>query len=174
MTKDDQPVLTRTGEIVWGTVGTNSQHSYFQLLHQGTQFVPIDFVAVAKSASTSIDHNERHNHLLANCLSQSLTLMKGKHEDQKGHRNTTGNRPSNTLVIDELDPFNLGSLIALYEHKTFVQSILWNINAFDQWGVELGKVVSKRVYGKLTSSNSTEELDSSTDNLIRVLKKGGA
>ena len=174
ITKDDEPVLTNTGEIIWGTVGTNSQHSYFQLLHQGTQFVPIDFVAVAKSASTSIDHNERHNHLLANCLSQSLTLRKGKHGDQKGHRNTTGNRPSNTLVIDELDPFNLGSLIALYEHKTFVQSILWNINAFDQWGVELGKVVSKRVYGKLPSSNSTEELDSSTDNLIRVLKKGGA
>ena len=172
MTKDDQPVLTSTGEIVWGTVGTNSQHSYFQLLHQGTQFVPIDFVAVAKSASTSIDHNERHNHLLANCLSQSLTLMEGKHEEQKGYRNTTGNRPSNTFVIDELDPFNLGSLIALYEHKTFVQSILWNVNAFDQWGVELGKVVSKTVYGKLTSSNSPEELDSSTDNLIRVLKKG--
>ena len=98
--------------------------------------------------------------------------MEGKHEEQEGYRNTTGNRPSNTFVIDELDPFNLGSLIALYEHKTFVQSILWNVNAFDQWGVELGKVVSKTVYGKLTSSNSPEELDSSTDNLIRVLKKG--
>ena len=174
ITKDNEPVLTRTGEIVWGTVGTNSQHSYFQLLHQGTQFVPIDFMVVAKTASRSINHNERHNHLLANCLSQSLSLMEGSHENQEGHKNTTGNKPSNTLVIDQLDPFNLGNLIALYEHKTFVQSILWNINAFDQWGVELGKIVSKTVYGRLTSRNSSAELDSSTENLIRLLKKGGS
>ncbi len=174
MTKENKPVLTRTGEIVWGTVGTNSQHSYFQLLHQGTQFVPIDFVAVAKTASSSIDHNERHSHLLANCLSQSLALMEGKHENQERHKTTTGNKPSNTLVIDALNPFNLGSLIALYEHKTFVQSILWNINAFDQWGVELGKIVSKSVFGKLTSSNPSDDLDSSTENLIKLLKKGGS
>ena len=172
VTKENDQVSINTGEILWGTVGTNSQHSYFQLLHQGTQFVPIDFVAIAKTRSKSVDHNEMHNHLLANCLSQSLALMKGNSESEEAQKKVTGNKPSNTLLIDELNPFNLGCLIALYEHKVFVQSILWNINAFDQWGVELGKIISKDIYKELTSTDDeSNELDSSTKNLIKLIKR---
>ena len=169
--REGDQVSTKTGEVIWGTAGTNSQHSYFQLLHQGTQFVPIDFIAVAKTVSKSSDHEERHNHLLANCLSQSLALMNGKSEPQNKHKDMAGNKPSNTLLIEELNPFTLGSIIALYEHKTFAQSILWNINAFDQWGVELGKILSKTLYEELTSSSVSDNLDSSTKNLIELIKK---
>ena len=113
-----------------------------------------------------------HNHLLANCLSQSLALMKGNPESEEAQKKVNGNKPSNTLLIGELSPFNLGCLIALYEHKVFVQSILWNINAFDQWGVELGKIISKDIYEKLTSTDEeSDELDSSTKNLIKLIKK---
>ena len=171
VSREGDPVSTKTGEVIWGTAGTNSQHSYFQLLHQGTQFVPIDFIAVAKTVSKSSDHKERHNHLLANCLSQSLALMNGKSEPQNKHKDMAGNKPSNTLLIEELNPFTLGSIIALYEHKTFAQSILWNINAFDQWGVELGKILSKTLYEELTSSSVSDNLDSSTKNLIELIKK---
>ena len=172
VTKENDPVSISTGEILWGTVGTNSQHSYFQLLHQGTQFVPIDFIAVAKPARKRVNHNEMHDHLLANCLSQSLALMKGKPESEEAQKKIIGNKPSNTLLIDELTPFNLGCLIALYEHKVFAQSILWNINAFDQWGVELGKVISKDIFKKLISTDDgADELDSSTKNLIKLIKR---
>ena len=172
ISKENDPVSISTGEILWGTVGTNSQHSYFQLLHQGTKFIPIDFVAIAKTASKSVDHNEMYDHLLANCLSQSLALMKGNLESEDAQKKITGNKPSNTLLLDELNPFNLGSLIALYEHKVFVQSILWNINAFDQWGVELGKIISKDIYKNLTSTDDeSDELDSSTKNLIKLIKR---
>ena len=172
ITKENDQVSTSTGEILWGTVGTNSQHSYFQLLHQGTQFVPVDFVAISKTLSKSAAHNKMHNHLLANCLSQSLALMTGNPESEEAQRRITGNKPSNTLLIDELNPFNLGCLIALYEHKVFVQSILWNINAFDQWGVELGKIISKDIYKELTcTDDESDELDSSTKNLIKLVKR---
>ena len=172
ITKENDQISISTGEILWGTVGTNSQHSYFQLLHQGTQFVPIDFVAVATPARKSVGHNEMQDHLLANCLSQSLALMRGDPESEEAQKKITGNKPSNTLLIDQLNPFNLGCLIALYEHKVFVQSILWNINAFDQWGVELGKIISKDIYKKLISTDGeTDELDSSTKNLIKLIKR---
>ena len=97
--------------------------------------------------------------------------MKGKSEPQNKHKDMAGNKPSNTLLIEELNPFTLGSIIALYEHKTFAQSILWNINAFDQWGVELGKILSKTLYEELTSSSVSDNLDSSTKNLIELIKK---
>ena len=172
ITKENDQISISTGEILWGTAGTNSQHSYFQLLHQGTQFVPIDFVAVATPARESVDHNEMQVHLLANCLSQSLALMRGDLGSEEAQKKITGNKPSNTLLIDQLNPFNLGCLIALYEHKVFVQSILWNINAFDQWGVELGKIISKDIYKKLISTDGeTDELDSSTKNLIKLIKR---
>ena len=127
--------------------------------------MPIDFIAVAKTVSKSSDHEERHNHLLANCLSQSLALMKGKSEPQNKHKDMAGNKPSNTLLIEELNPFTLGTIIALYEHKTFAQSILWNINAFDQWGVELGKQMSSPILAALKAEpeDGQAPTDSSTD-----------
>ena len=164
-----EPVATNTGEVLWGSAGSNGQHSYFQLLHQGTRFIPVDFIAFANSAIAG--EEQQHRHLLANCFSQSMALMQGSENRQEPHRHIAGNRPSNTLLLSELSPYNLGSLIALYEHKTFVQSILWNINAFDQWGVELGKKLSMQVHEALAGSGSSEQLDNSTNNLVDRVKQ---
>jgi len=176
-----KPVSTNTGEVLWGTAGSNGQHSYFQLLHQGTQFIPVDFIAAATCQSKT--KTEQQQHLLANCFSQSLALMEGKTEDSteensvekdsveanstNAHKTIAGNKPSNTLLISELNPYNLGCLIALYEHKVYVQSVLWNINAFDQWGVELGKKLAEQVFAAMSEPGSTTDLDDSTLNLIK-------
>lgn len=162
-------VSSNTGEVLWGTAGSNGQHSYFQLLHQGTEFVPVDFIAVANPSVAG--RHEQHSHLLANCFSQSLALMEGNADEQEPHKNIPGNKPSNTLLLSTLDPYNLGSLIALYEHKVYVQSVLWKINAFDQWGVELGKKLSKQVFNALLDANGANELDDSTANLIKLVHK---
>lgn len=167
------PVSTKTGEVLWGTTGSNSQHSYFQLLHQGTEFIPVDFIAAASSFSNSAE--SRQQHLLANCFSQSLALMNGNVEPTKAdetsrHKLIAGNKPSNTLLVSELNPYNLGCLIALYEHKVYAQSVLWNINAFDQWGVELGKTLSTQVFNAMTESGSDESLDDSTASLIQQVR----
>lgn len=158
------PLETNTGEVIWGTEGSNGQHSYFQLLHQGTEFIPVDFLACAKS---SVDGAEsQHTQLLANCLSQSLGLLIGKHDAEHPEKDSPGNRPSNTLLLSELSPYNLGALLALYEHKVYAQSIIWNINAFDQWGVELGKELSKSMNSAFTDQTSLESLDSSSAGLL--------
>ena len=145
-----------TCPIYFGEPGTNGQHAFYQLLHQGTDAVPADFIVFAKPAHA---HDEHHTKLIANCFAQSEALMDGSPNDDP-FRNFEGNRPSNTLVIDELNPENLGALIALYEHQVFVQGVLWNIFSFDQWGVELGKVLAKKIVsGKEESSNpSTRSL----------------
>lgn len=161
--RDGSPVHTPTGEVLWGTAGTNGQHSYFQLLHQGTAFIPVDFIACARPGPDA--DVDAHRHLLANCLSQSLALMQGA-EDDNPHKQVPGNKPSNTLLLERLDPFHLGSLIALYEHKVYVQSVIWNINAFDQWGVELGKKLSRTLYTSLGDSRAAAELDASSAGLI--------
>lgn len=175
-------VLTqRTSEIIWGSAGTNGQHSYFQQLHQGTEFTPVEFIAFATASVDSAD--ERHRHLLANCLSQSMALMNGDEagadvgeENWDPQKTIKGNRPSTTLLIKQLSPHNLGSLIALYEHKVFALSVLWNINAFDQWGVELGKRLSKDVYAALSeparsskSAQTASTLDESTRALVHKI-----
>ena len=180
VTIDGAPVEGNTGLVVWGEPGTNSQHSFMQLLHQGTRFIPVDFIAVAKPEDPG---NEQHTHLYANCLSQSRALMIGKSRQQvmselqaggltneealalAPHKVHSGNRPSNTLFIDRLTPNALGALIALYEHKVHAQSVIWDINAFDQWGVELGKQSATAIFGVI-SGKTTAALDGSTSQLI--------
>lgn len=165
---DGLTVDYRTGETLWGTPGTNGQHSYFQLLHQGTEFIPVEFIAFIKPETSG--NTEQHNHLLANCLSQSMALMKGKPQSNP-HTNVAGNKPSSTLLIDDLSPYNLGSLIAYFEHKVFVQSVIWNINAFDQWGVQLGKKLSEKVVEALKDDRKADQLDESTAALIKHILK---
>ena len=182
--RDGETTELATGPVIWGSAGTNGQHSFHQLLHQGTDMIPADFIAVARP--TAPDNLVQHQHLLANCFSQSRALMTGKSRQQvldelhaegvdiaraeslAAHKAVPGNRPSTTLLLDELNAFNLGSLIALYEHKVFVQSVLWNINAFDQWGVEIGKQLSKPAFAALTGDDAAaQSLDASSQALIR-------
>lgn len=175
-----------TGVVIWGAPGTDGQHSFHQLLHQGTRLIPADFIAFVKSPVAG--HSQQQAHLLANCFSQSQALMDGKTLEQARselqaaglseseidtlaiHKVIPGNRPSNTFLIDQLDPYALGYLVALYEHSVFVQSAIWNINAFDQWGVELGKKLSTPIFESLTAGNIDPDFDTSTNNLIRICK----
>lgn len=171
---DGTPVGWQTSPVLWGQPGTNGQHAYFQMLHQGTTLVPVDFIAVLTPPCGWAEH---HRKLLANCFAQSEALMKGGSMSDKhngggplaAHRHFPGNRPSNTLLLHTLDPESLGALIALYEHKVFVQAAIWNINAFDQWGVELGKVLCRAIDPELAdpSTLAPGSHDSSTTALIR-------
>ena len=172
-----------TSPVVWGEPGTNGQHAYFQMLHQGTDVIPVEFIAV-KTPSHHLP--DQHSKLLANCLAQSQALMLGKTAAEAGletaptaatqidpvvlaqHRAFPGNRPSTTLVLDALTPSSLGALIALYEHRVFVSGALWGINSFDQWGVELGKALCNNLLPRL-SSGDTRGLDGSTAGLIKRL-----
>jgi glucose-6-phosphate isomerase len=177
-----------TGPIVWGEPGCNSQHSFFQLLHQGTQIVPVDFLVAARSAYPTGEH---HRLLVASCLAQSEALMRGRTEQEARdvlesgmldeetmalrlpHCVFPGNRPSNTLAYQELDPYTLGMLIALYEHKVFVQGAIWNVNSFDQWGVELGKQLTGSIAIELRDGARRNAHDSSTNGLIDHLRAAG-
>ncbi|GAB4224157.1 MAG: glucose-6-phosphate isomerase [Francisella sp.] len=179
----------KTGVVLWGGVGTNGQHAFHQLLHQGNIFIPADFIAIANSYHNYDNHQKS---LLANCFAQSQALMFGQSYDMvynellksglsetqakelAPHKVIPGNRPSNTILLKELNPYNLGSLIAMYEHKIFVQGILWNINSYDQWGVELGKKLGKNILKAINdvSSNEYKKLDDSTRKLIeKVVNK---
>ncbi len=154
-----------TSPVLWGEPGTNGQHAYFQMLHQGTDVVPVEFVAVKKPKHDLPGH---HDLLLANVLAQAQALMLGK-ADGGGHKHFPGNRPSTFLLLDELTPTNLGALIALQEHRVFVTGALWRINSFDQWGVELGKVLAKDIAPRLVSGDATG-LDGSTAGLLARLR----
>jgi glucose-6-phosphate isomerase len=165
----------QTGPLVWGEPGTNGQHAFYQLIHQGTKLVPCDCIGFIRSLNPIGRH---HDLLMSNLFAQTEALAFGKTSEQVAaegvapelvaHRTFGGNRPSNTLLFDELTPKALGRLVALYEHKVFVQGVLWNINSFDQWGVELGKALATRVAGELESSAEPELAhDSSTNALIR-------
>jgi glucose-6-phosphate isomerase len=156
----------KTMPICWGSVGTNSQHSFFQLLHQGTHMVPVDFLVPL----TKQGNKEHHALLLANCLAQSQALMQGENNTD-ANRYISGNKPSTTIIYSELTPETLGSLIAIYEHRTFVLGLLWQINSFDQWGVELGKKLAMAIYENMNGEKTTKDLDSSTQNLIELYKK---
>jgi glucose-6-phosphate isomerase len=169
------PVDYETGPIVWGQPGTNGQHAFFQLLHQGTRLVPADFIGCCRTHNPVGDH---HDQLMANLFAQTQALAFGKTEGEvraegipdelAPHRTFPGNRPSNTLLIERLTPASLGALIALYEHKVFVQGALWNVNSFDQWGVELGKALAKRILPELAATDPPVLAhDSSTNALIR-------
>ncbi len=179
--QDGSPATCASGPVIWGGVGCNGQHAYHQLLHQGTQLIPADFIVPVVSHNPLADH---HQWLYANCLSQSQAMMLGKSRAEaeaelraKGlpeaevqrlapHKVIPGNRPSNTLVLERVSPRRLGALVALYEHKVFVQSVIWGINAFDQWGVELGKELGKGVYQGLTAWDAEPAADASTQGLI--------
>ena len=154
-----------TSPVLWGEPGTNGQHAYFQMLHQGTDVVPLEFIAVKKPTHSLKDHHEL---LLANVIAQAQALMLGK-ADEGGHKHFTGNRPSTFLLLDELTPASFGALIALQEHRVFVSGSVWGINSFDQWGVELGKVLAKDVQARLLSGN-TDGLDASSAGLLRLLR----
>jgi glucose-6-phosphate isomerase len=165
--RNNQKVNYETGGIIWGATGTNTQHSFFQLLHQGTKLIPCDFIAFQNPLS---EDAEQHKILTANFLAQTNALMSGN-KAKESYKNIQGNKPSNSLFINSLTPYNLGKLIALYEHKIFVQGCIWNINSYDQWGVELGKELSNEIYENLNSNKTKNNLDSSTNGLINFYKK---
>ncbi|TXI71694.1 MAG: glucose-6-phosphate isomerase [Limnohabitans sp.] len=163
--RNGQALPYGTSPVLWGEPGTNGQHAYFQMLHQGTDVVPLEFVAVKKPAHALADHHEL---LLANAIAQAQALMQGQY-DAGGHRHFTGNRPSTFLLLDELTPASLGALIALQEHRVFVSGAIWGINSFDQWGVELGKVLAKDIHARLQSGDASG-LDPSTAALLARLR----
>jgi glucose-6-phosphate isomerase len=183
---DGHLVAMKTGPVVWGGIGTDCQHSFHQLLHQGTDIVPVDFIIARESLHTLRDH---HLQLYSNCLAQSQALLQGKTEKEAydeliaksvpkeeakklaPHKVMQGNRPSNTLSLERLTPSSLGALIALYEHSVFVQGKIWEINSFDQWGVELGKQLASKIGPYLSSNQSLDAFDSSTRGLIERFRK---
>ena len=154
-----------TAPVLWGEPGTNGQHAYFQLLHQGTSVIPVEFIAVKNAAHTLPGHNSK---LLANAVAQAQALMVGK-SDVNGHKHFPGNRPSTVLLLDELTPASLGALLALQEHRVFVSGAIWGINSFDQWGVELGKVLAQDIELRLQSGD-VSALDGSTAGLLARLR----
>jgi len=181
-------VATATGPVIWGEPGTNAQHSFFQLVHQGTDPIPVDFILAAKPGSKFTD---QHQLLQANCLAQSEALAFGKTRDEvvadmrdegredaeieklAAHRTFPGNRPSTTIIHEKLDPFTLGRLIALYEHKVFVQGVIWGVNSFDQWGVELGKKLTSELIPVVRNEKPDTGKDSSTRGLLAKLRQLG-
>lgn len=184
--RNGDPVSYQTGPVIWGEPGTNGQHAFYQLIHQGTKFIPCDFLAPAISHNPIGDH---HDKLLSNFFAQTEALMKGKTLDeveaelkkagmdkdsvdyQAAFRVFEGNKPTNSILFKKLSPRTLGSLIAMYEHKIFVQGVIWNIFSFDQWGVELGKVLAKKVLSELSTSDEITSHDSSTNGLMNYFKR---
>lgn len=177
VTRSGKPVEHSTGPVIWGEPGTNGQHAFYQLIHQGTRLVPADFLASVHTYNP-IAGGLQHEILLANCIAQTEALMRGKtaaeveaelgpgHAELVPHKVFSGNRPTNTFLYQRLTPFTLGNLIALYEHKIFVQGWVWQINSFDQWGVELGKQLAKTVQAELHAGKGSGKHDASTNALI--------
>jgi glucose-6-phosphate isomerase len=184
--RNGETVDYATGPVIWGEPGTNGQHAFYQLIHQGTRLIPVDFIAPLVSHNPVGDH---HRLLLSNVFAQAEALMKGKTADEvrselvsagmKGealerllpHKVFEGNRPSTTILVKKITPRSLGELIAMYEHKIFVQGIIWNINSFDQWGVELGKQLAGKILPELSSADPVTSHDSSTRGLINYYKE---
>jgi glucose-6-phosphate isomerase len=175
MDRQGRPVAWQTGPVIWGEPGTNGQHAFYQLIHQGTKLIPADFIGCCRSRNPVGDH---HDKLMANFLAQTEALAFGKtagevaaegtRPDLVPHKTFPGNRPTNTILLDELTPFALGALTALYEHKVFVQGIVWDVFSFDQWGVELGKVLADRILKELGRGSEPDlKHDASTNALIR-------
>ncbi len=181
-----KPINYQTGPIIWGEPGTNGQHAFYQLIHQGTKLIPADFLAPAISHNDMSDHHEK---LLSNFFAQTEALMNGKKEEEvigelqregkseaeinqlKAFKVFTGNKPTNSILFKKLTPETLGKLIAMYEHKIFVQGVIWNIFSFDQWGVELGKQLAKKILPELKDEQNISTHDSSTNNLINKYKQ---
>ncbi len=186
VTTNDENVDYATGPIIWGSEGTNGQHSFHQLIHQGDTLIPADFMLPLKPFHDVANH---HDMLASNCFGQTQALMEGQTQAQikaalsntglseaeintlSLHKEMKGNKPSNTLLFNELCPKTLGNLIALYEHKVFVQGVIWQINSFDQWGVELGKALGNQVLAKISDKNAELTMDSSTNALVDIYRK---
>jgi len=184
--RNGEPVDYATGPVIWGEPGTNGQHAFYQLIHQGTPMIPCDFIAPAQSHNPIGDH---HQKLMSNFFAQTEALMNGKTDEEAGielekqgltaeqiakllpYKVFAGNKPTNSFLIKRITPFTLGQLIALYEHKIFTQGIIWNIFSFDQWGVELGKQLANKILPELESPDEVNNHDSSTNNLINAYKK---
>ncbi|MFI6372623.1 glucose-6-phosphate isomerase [Streptomyces sp. NPDC050546] len=180
--REGRPVQWQTGPVVWGTPGTNGQHAYYQLIHQGTKLIPADFIGFARPvAELSEELRAQHDLLMANFFAQTQALAFGKTpqevraegvpEELVAHKTFQGNHPTTTILATELTPSVLGQLVALYEHKVFVQGAVWNIDSFDQWGVELGKVLAKRVEPALTEGAEVEGVDASTKALVATYRE---
>ena len=185
--RDGSPVDTATGPVVFGEPGTNGQHAFFQQIHQGPQVVPAEFVVVGHTSETEMDARQGDAPLWANALAQAQALMVGQTEAQARadllasgvsaeeadrlapHRTFPGDRPSTTILMDALTPEAVGALLALYEHKTFVEGVIWDINSFDQWGVELGKVLAKAILADVAAGEPSAGLDPSTSELLKRL-----
>jgi len=188
VTRNGTQVDYTTGPIVWGEPGTNGQHAFYQLIHQGTRVVPCDFIAPVKSHN-NISNGLHHTILLSNFLAQPEALMKGKTRQEVDdelrkagkseaeigsigpHKVFKGNRPTNSMMVDTINPFTLGAIIAMYEHKIFTQGVIWDINSYDQWGVELGKQLAKAIEPEMAESDEVSSHDSSTNNLINYIKQ---
>lgn len=186
VTRNGEVVDYQTGPVIWGEPGTNGQHAFYQLIHQGTKLIPADFIAPIQSHNPVDDH---HPKLLSNFFAQTEALMRGKTEAEAReeliaqglsgdaleklllHKVFEGNKPTNSILVKNINPYTLGSLIAMYEHKIFVQGIIWNINSFDQWGVELGKQLAKVILPELENEEHVTSHDSSTNGLINFYKK---
>ena len=186
---DGTPVPTETGPIIWGETGINGQHAFFQLLHQGTHITPIDLIASLEKRSNLPGH---HEILLSNVFAQAEAFMRGKTPEEARaelqaqglpedkiealvpHKTFSGNRPTNLILMDKVSPRNMGSLIAMYEHKVFTQGVIWGINSFDQWGVELGKQLAKTILAELTGAIDPQKHDSSTSHLIKLYRQANA
>lgn len=184
--RNGNQVSYSTGPVIWGEPGTNGQHAFYQLIHQGTLLIPCDFIAPAVSHNKIGDH---HVKLLSNFFAQTEALMRGKHAEKVKQELAAsglnddeikkllpfkvfeGNRPTNSILVKEIDPKTLGTLIALYEHKIFVQGVIWNIFSFDQWGVELGKQLASSILPELENDKPVASHDSSTNGLINAYKK---
>ncbi len=176
VTSEGKTVDYTTGPLIWGGEGTNGQHAFHQLLHQGTGIASIDFLLPLRPHHGRTEH---HDWLVASCLSQSQALMQGKSAEEidtntsdlvRSHKVMPGNRPSNTILLDQLTPETLGSLVALYEHKVFCQGMVWDLNPFDQWGVELGKILGENVYKMIEGASDPDSVDPSTNNLTEIYK----
>ena len=175
--RNGNKVSYSTGPIIWGEPGTNGQHSFYQLIHQGTHLIPADFIAPAISHNPLSDH---HNKLMSNFFAQTEALMNGKtteeviaegvKEELIPYKVFEGNRPTNSILVKQITPFTLGELIAMYEHKIFVQGVIWNIYSFDQWGVELGKQLANKILPELITQDPVSSHDASTNNLINLYK----
>jgi glucose-6-phosphate isomerase len=173
--RNGQKVTYDTGPVIWGEPGTNGQHAFYQLIHQGTSLIPCDFIAPANSHNLIGDH---HLKLMSNFFAQTEALMNGKTAKEVENEQTPlvpfkvfeGNKPTNSILVRKVTPRTLGSLIAMYEHKIFVQGILWNIFSFDQWGVELGKQLAKEILPELQESGEINSHDASTNLLINTFK----
>ena len=166
--RNGEKVNYQTGNIVWGNVGSNSQHAYFQLLHQGTKLIPTDFIGFCEPLA---GNQNNHNILMANFLAQTEALWEGTHNKtiENPFKYFEGNKPTNSLLIKKLTPKSLGSLIAMYEHKIFVQGIIWNIFSYDQWGVELGKTVAKETLTAIDTQELSLIKNPSTQNLSKKI-----